>query len=171
MKMAMCTMENGKMTSSMEMERIPLQVVIVMKVSTFMERSTDMECIRGPGPPFVYSTMETGKKIGITVMVLWNMSTVANMTDNGRTAKKMAKEFTLGLTEENMKGSTLIVIKRDMECLLRRMVLSMMETGKMIESTVLESNVQMMERLKRVNGMMAIMFDGLKSRHLNEWLS
>ena len=69
MKMAMCTMENGKMTSSMEMERIPLQVVIVMKVSTFMERSTDMECIRGPGPSFVYSMMETGKKIGITVMV------------------------------------------------------------------------------------------------------
>ena len=79
-----CTMENGKMKSSMEMVSRSMQVVLVMKVSTVMERGTDMECIRGL---MVVNTMETGKKGRCTVMVSSNGQTVANMTGNGSTAK------------------------------------------------------------------------------------
>ena len=73
-----------------------------------------MECLRGL---MVVSTMETGKKGSSTVMECLRGPMVANITGNGTTAKKMAKEFLLGLTGENM---------RDMECILRLMVLRTM---------------------------------------------
>jgi len=58
-----------------------------------------------------------------------------------------------------------------MECLLRPMVLITMENGLKGASTVLESNVQKMERQRRVNGMMAGFFNGLRSQYLNERLA
>ena len=76
-------MDNGKKTIIMGTERRPLQVVLVMKVNTVTERFTDMECVSGP---MVISTMETGTKEFITVMVSRNGQTVKNITDNGSLA-------------------------------------------------------------------------------------
>ena len=51
----------------------------------------------------------------------------------------MAKEFTLGLMEENMRGSTLKAKGRGMEFLHGPMVVSTMETGKTERNTAQES--------------------------------
>ena len=149
MTKVMFTMENGKMTSNMEMDKISLQMVIVMKVNTTKEGGTDMEC---KSLPMVVNTLETGHKGDSTVMVSVNGQTVANIMGNGRTVELRAKESILGLTGENMRDSTFSKKNGDMECLLRPMVLSTMETGKTGKSTVLEFNEQKMEKSRRVNG-------------------
>ena len=79
MTKVMCTMENGKMTSNMEMDKISLQMVIVMKVNTTKEGGTDMEC---KSLPMVVNTLETGHKGDSTVMVSVNGQTGENMRDS-----------------------------------------------------------------------------------------
>ena len=76
----------------------------------------------------------------------------------------MAKESTLGLMEVNTMDNTLKIKKRDMECIRGPMVVSMMETGKTVCSMVLEFFIQKMERSRRANGIMTIIYDGLRSK-------
>ena len=83
-----------------------------------------------------------------------------NITGNGNKAIRMVKESILGLTGDNMRDNSLTIKKRDMEYLLRPMVLSTMETGVKDASTVLEFIVQKMERSRKVNGIMAVIYDG-----------
>ena len=93
-------------------------------------------------------------------MVSKSGQTVVNISGNIRTAKLMAKESILGLMGDNMRDSSLTIKKKDMEYLLRPMVLSTMETGVKDASTVLEFIVQKMERSRKVNGIMAVIYDG-----------
>jgi len=53
----------------------------------------------------------------------------------------MALESSPFPTGENMRGSSLTIKERDMECILRPMVLSTMETGNTGSSTVKESTL------------------------------
>ena len=82
--------------------------------------------------------------------------------------KCKVKESTLGLTGENMRGSTLTIKRMDMEYLRGLMVVGTLVTGKTGSSTVLDTFIESMERLRRVNGLMASVFAGLKSQNLNE---
>ena len=61
------------------------------------------------------------------------------MTDNGRTTNMMAKESTLGLTGENMRDSSLMVNKRDMDCLLRPMAANITGNGRAVKRMAKES--------------------------------
>ena len=113
-------------------------------------------------------TLVSSLKTKCKVMVSSLGQTVENTSGNGRIALWMAKESTLGLTGENMRGSTLTIKGMDMECIRLPMVVSTLETGKMGCSTVLHTFIQSMERLKRANGLMAGVLAGLRSQNLNE---
>lgn len=78
----------------------------------------------------VKCTMVRSLQTKCTVMVSSIGQTVANISVNIGTEKWTVKEFTLGLTGEDMKGSTLKIENMDMECLSGLMANSMKETGK-----------------------------------------
>ena len=127
MPMIQCTMENGKMTSSMGTESITTRMVISMKDSGSKASIMEMEkwlglkvivmkvstvMVRGTGK--VNSLMLTDRccmlvislKILNTVMVSKKMKTVVNMMGSGRATIWVAKESKPGLTVVNMREST-----------------------------------------------------------------
>ena len=80
----------------------------------------------------------------------------------------MGEEDSLFLMGENMRGSTLTIKGMDMECIRGPMVVSTLDHGKMVCSTVLDTIINAMERLRKANGLMASVLSGLRSQNLNE---
>ena len=148
-------------------ERRSGPIMLVTKVSTVMERNTEEDNSCGLTDR---CTPVSSLKTTFTEMVFTLGQTDANMTANGRITKWTAKESSLGLTAENMKDSTLMIKRRDMECLRGLMAVSTMETGETGSSTVRVFIIQAAERLRRANGPTASVFAGSRKQLLSERL-
>lgn len=148
-KMALNTMDNGKMISNMAWEKKHGQMVLCTMETMSMARSMEEELSYGL---MVQNIKDNFKIITLKALANINGLMVDLIMANGRTIKCMAKDSSCGLMEESTKGNILKIKNKVMVPSTGLMVENMLANGEMGNSMVKEPLLQLTGNRETENG-------------------